>query len=384
MSLFLKLFAVLLCLPLLLSCSSDKPPIRVGVVLPLSGAFQIYGEQGLKGAQLAVEKINAEGGVLGGYPLELVVRDNETIPAEAVRYSRELIQIENVFALLGPVSSSARYAMSEVAAQHKVPQLYGIDYEGEHYNRYLICYSTIPEHYVSPIIPYLNDNYGGSFYIFGYDYIWPHKMSDRILSEVEKVGGVVSGIEFTPFAVKDYTPVFQRIEASGARNLLLILPGNDGFNFLTQMSKFSFGRPLTTFAFAADESYLKAVPSEALDGVYTALHFISSWQSPAFQRFVAQYQERFGEQVSVTYSSKSHYDLIYLLKSAIEKAGSLDREQAASALQGLKLYSGQETVALREDHHFDLPMFLGQFNQKSLNVIKPLGTIRPSDQRVGH
>lgn len=377
------LVSVLLVLMTSISgCSNTEPqtPIRLGVVLPLSGTFQIYGQQGLNGLILAVEQINAKGGVLGR-PLELMVKDNNTNPAQSVRLSRELIQVQNVFALFGPVSSSARFAMQQVADKFQVPQFYGIDYEGRHFNRYLICYSTIPEHYINPLIPYLLETSGPSFYVFGYDYIWPHNMSERIRQESERLGGVIKGVEFTPFGVVDYSATFERIKASGADNLMLILPGGDGFNFLKQMGQFDFGREISTVAFAADESYLAAVDAQDLNGVLTALHFFSSWKSDSAKTFVGSYEARFGSDRPVTYSSKSHYDMVYLLKAAIEKAGIVEREKAIDALSGLTRYEGKEQIKLRDDHHFELPMYLAQFQQGRLDVIKDLGKISPADQR---
>lgn len=82
---FCTLFMVAL---LATSCSTEKSSIKIGVVLPLTGTFAIYGEQSLRGAQLAVEEINKAGGVLGS-DLELVVRDNQTNPAKSVKFSRE-------------------------------------------------------------------------------------------------------------------------------------------------------------------------------------------------------------------------------------------------------------------------------------------------------
>lgn len=376
-----KFVFITFCISVLLSCTQPKEHIRVGVVLPLSGPFQIYGEYGINGAKLAVDEINKQGGVLNGHLLELIIKDNKTNPAESVLHSRQLIQTDNVLALMGPVSSAARYAMQEVASKFETPQLYGIDYEGQHFSRYLICYSTIPEHYINPVIPYLLENSGPSFYIFGYDYIWPHRMSERITQEVNTLGGTISEVEFTPFGVRDYSKAFERIKSSGADNLMLILPGADGFNFLNQMAKFDFGRNITTVAFAADETYLNAVNKDALEGVLTALHFFSSWESDTFSTFVNSYRAKYGADKSPTYSSKSHYDLIYLLKAAIEKSGSLEREAVTSALEELSLYSGESEVTLRTDHHFDLPMYLAQFTQGQLVVIKNLGHISPADQR---
>ncbi|WP_421869155.1 substrate-binding protein [Motiliproteus sp.] len=361
--------------------SQTSEPIRLGVVLPLSGVFQTYGQLGLNGATLAVEQINAAGGVLGR-PLQLVVRDNRTQPAESVRLTRELIQIDDVFALIGPVSSAARRAMQEVAAQYQIPQFYGIDYEGGQFSRYLVCYSTIPEHYVDPLIPYLQQQSDNSFYIFGYDYVWPHQMSRRISADVARLNGRIAGVEFTPFGVTDFSPVLQRIKASGAQNLMLILPGADGFNFIRQMHRFDFGRTLNTVAFAADETYLDALEPEQSQGLLSALHFFSDSDSPRVRDFVDDYQRRFGGQSLPTYSSRAHYGQIYLIKRALEQAGRVDREAMLDALPGLTPYQGQPGLKLRADHHFDLPMYLGRFEKGQLRVIEELGTISPADQRL--
>ncbi|USD34421.1 MULTISPECIES: substrate-binding protein [Vibrio] len=376
----IKLVSTALILLFTVSCLPQQPNIKLGVVLPLTGSFSIYGQQALKGAQLAVDQINAQGGVLNRQ-LELVIRDNQTDPAKTVKYSRELVQQNQVFALFGPVSSAARYAMAEVAETFYTPLFYGIDYEGRHYSRYLICYSTIPEHYIEPIVPYLIENIGKNFYIFGYDYIWPHRMAKSIVKSVSTHQGNVTDIEFTPFGIKDFTPVFERIKESGAETLMLILPGADGFTFLSQMKSFDFGRDVQVVAFAADETYLSNLDNDSLEGILTALHFFSSNDDPILQKFVNDYKAHHGTESVVTYSSKAHYDLIYLLQAAIEQAGVVDKEAVINQLPGLTLYEKDLAIKLRDDHHFELPMYLGQFAAGQLNVIERLGIIKPEDQR---
>lgn len=349
--------------------------------MPLSGDFSIYGTQGVNGARLAVSEINAAGGVLNGHQLELVVQDNRTQPAEAVRLSRELIQLDDVFALLGPVSSNARNAMLEVAEEFRVPMLYGIDYEGMQFSRYLFQHSAIPDHYVQPVVPYLITHFGPDFYIYGYDYIWPHKIAKSISEHAAQHNGVVVGTEFTRFGVSDYSDVLQRIDRSGAANLMLVLPGKDGFRFLQQFSDYPFKRPVKVVAFAADESYIQAVAPEHLEGVITILPFFSSVPSPTVAHYVANYYKQPGIDAPPSYASKSHYDLIYLLKQAIDRAGHLDREKVIDAMVGLNMYEGKEKVFVRPDHHFDLPMYLAEFRKGQIKVIKEFGIIRPADQR---
>ncbi len=375
-------FFAILTLFLLMSCSQPTPSIKIGAVLPLSGTFSVYGQQALKGAQLAVEQINQNGGVLGR-PLELVVKDNETDPAKTVKYSRELVHLEDVYALLGPVSSSSRYAMSEIAEEYKIPMLYGIDYEGRHYSDYLICYSTIPEHYIEPIVPKLMPSFK-NYYIFGYDYIWPHRMTEHIIDNVEQYNGTIAGVEFTPFGIQDYSQVLQRIERSGTDVLMLILPGSDGFHFLKQFKQYPFNRKIQIIAFAADETYLEHLSPNELEGVMTALHFFSSLDNSVAKKFVQEYRQFHGQESVATYSSKAHYDLVMLLKLALERAGQADKTQIMANLEDLRLYSGPNQIHLRNDHHFDLPMFLGQFLDGELTVIDKLGTIRPEDQRIAN
>ena len=66
------------------TAQAGKKPIKIGVVLPLSGGFEIYGNLGVRGAKMAVAEINAAGGVLDGRPLELIIEDNKTDPKTAV------------------------------------------------------------------------------------------------------------------------------------------------------------------------------------------------------------------------------------------------------------------------------------------------------------
>jgi len=377
----LFIFLMTMTLLLLTGCNAkDSAAIKIGVVLPLTGEYSIYGKAGLQGAQLAVEQINNAGGVLEGRKLQLVVRDNHTDTAQAIRQSKALIDQENVLALMGPVSSKTRDAVLNVAEQSKVPMLYGIDYEGGKFSRYLFCYSPIPDHYVKPIIPYLANNVGKRFYIYGYDYIWPQKISAAIEQAVASVGGEVVGKEFTDFGRNDFRDVIERIIESEADNLMLILPGQDGFAFIRQAFFLGANKKYQTFAFAADETYLYALRHDELEGVLTALHFFSDSAVPQARTFNSAFNRRFPDSMA-TYSTKSHYDLIYLLAKAINRAGNTDREIIIDQMEGLTLAAGNDQIRLREDHHFDLPMYLARYERGGLWVKKAFGVISPNDQR---
>ena len=83
---WIVVFVLALSLAVALPAASlaGKKPIKIGVVLPLSGGFEIYGNLGVRGAKMAVAEINAAGGLLDGRPLELIIEDNKTDPKTAV------------------------------------------------------------------------------------------------------------------------------------------------------------------------------------------------------------------------------------------------------------------------------------------------------------
>ncbi|WP_243119705.1 ABC transporter substrate-binding protein [Pelotomaculum propionicicum] len=284
-------------------------------------------------------------------------------------------------ALLGPVSSDEREAVLKVCTAFKTPLLYGISYEGGSYNHYLFCYSPVPDHMIKPLVPYMNQNFGNSFYILGYDYLWPHKMSEAIKQTVGNTGGTVVGTEFTPFGVKDYSEIIKRIEQSGAKNLMLIMPGPDGYNFIKQFNREGLKNKVQIAAIAADEAYLEALPPQELEGIITPVHFISSVDKPETLAFVKKHQQMYGEDSIITYSTESHYGLMMMLAEAIKKTGSLDKEKIISSLEGLELTIGNGKVQMRDDHHMNLNMLIAGFHNGQLVMAEDIGNIVPEDQR---
>ena len=381
---WVMVLVVILSFVVVLPATAGDKPIKIGVVLPLSGGFEIYGNLGVRGAKMAVAEINAAGGVLGGRPLELIIEDNKTDPKTAVEKAKKLILRDKVVAVMGPVSSAARDAMTPVAEKYKTPLLYGIDYEGGVCNRYVFLYSAIPDHDMDKLIPYMAEKYGKSFYIFGYDYVWPHKMTEAIKRNVDKIGGEIAGIEYTPFGVKDYAPTIQKISKSGAKILMLIVPGADGFTFIKQFADFGLKEKIKIVALASDENYLLALTPGQSEGIFTALPFLASLNKPEASDFVTRQKKMFGPDTVVTWATGSHYGLVMLLKEAIEKAGSDDREKILDNMGDLTITvgNGQETMRA-SDHHMILNMLIGKFTGGKLVVEKDLGAITPADQCAG-
>ena len=255
---------------------ADNDPIKIGIVLPLSGGLELFGQQGIQGAKMAVAEINAAGGVLGGRQFELIVEDNKTDPKTAVEKAKKLILRDKVHAILGPITSANRDAMTPHMSKLRTPLLYATDYEGGVCNRYVFCYSAIPDHYIKPFIPYLIDNYGDSFYLFGADYVWPHKMNAAIKTAIAAQKGSVLAEEYTPFGVKDFATTIQKIRKSGAKVLILTLPGADGQTFVKQFGEFGLKEQVKIAFRGFNDNYMSGLTGDQAEGIGEAVIGIES------------------------------------------------------------------------------------------------------------
>ena len=362
----------------------NKTPIKIGIVLPLSGAEELFGSQGLQGAKMAVAEINAAGGVLGGRPLELVIEDEQTDLKRAVKKTETVILQDRVIAVMGPTSSAHRNAMIEVCTTHKTPLLYATDYEGGCCYRYLFCYSPIPDHYVKPLIPYLMDKSGKAFYVIGADYVWPVKIAEAVKREVLGRGGSIVGEEFLPFDTKDFKTHLQRISKSKANHVVMMLLGADGQIFIKQFAALGLGKEITLTVMAFNENYMAGLTPKEVEGIVTCAPFLSNLDKPEAKGFVERQKKMFGPNTVVSYFAESHYGLILFLKNAIEKAQSDDKEKVIDAMGDQTLVVGNGPVTLRaSDHHMVLNMLIAEVKSGELVMTKDIGPVAPTDQCAG-
>lgn len=362
----------------------NKAPIKIGVVLPLSGPEELFGSQGLQGAKMAVAEINATEGLLGGRPVELIVEDDKTDLKTALEKTEKLILIDKVIAVMGPTSSAHRNAMIEICLRYKTPLLYATDYEGGCCYRYLFCYSPIPDHYVKPLIPYLMDKSGKAFYVIGADYVWPKKIGEAVKKEVLMRGGSIVGEEFLPFGINDFSTNLQSILKSKADHVIMMLLGAEGQIFIKQFTALGLRDNIILTVMAFNENYMVGLTKEEVEGIVTCTPFLANLDKPEAKQFVERQKKMFGPSAVVSYFAESHYGLLMLLKNAIERAKTDDKEKVIDAMADQTLVVGNGPVTLRaSDHHMVLNMLIAEVKAGELVMTKYIGPVAPADQCAG-
>jgi branched-chain amino acid transport system substrate-binding protein/urea transport system substrate-binding protein len=355
--------------------------IRLGVLQPLSGGLEVLGQQGVQGVQLAVEEANEAGGVLDGRQIELVIADSRTDPKTAVERTTELIQRDQVTAICGPVTSANRDAIEPTIERYQTPLLYATDYEGGVCSRYMTCYSALPEHWVEPFIPFLQERYGSSYYLFGSDYIWPQKMNEAIRRVVGEVGGEVVGEEYTPFGVKDFTATVRKIIGSGAEVVVITVVGADAITFVKQFVAAGGKADSTIAFFGYSENYLSGFSEEESEGILCPANFIATLDKPEAKDFVAKVKGRFGDEAVVSNTVDAHYNLTRFFIEGIRRAGSDDKDAITEAMVDQSLLSGNGEVYLRpQDRHVDLNVLIAETTGGELVLKQEIGRVEAPSQ----
>jgi urea transport system substrate-binding protein len=349
-------------------------PIKIGAVLPFSGGVELYGRQAKLGIDLAAKEINAGGGILGR-PVEVIYEDDKTDPAAALDATHKLVERDGVLAVVGPITSRNLDAIAPAVETMKTPLLYATNYEGGKCNRYVFSFSTVPNQELAQLLPYMNRNFGKTYFMLGADRAWPHKMFAASEPMIDKLGGRVIGEEFTSGRETDFSPLMARIAATKAKVLLFALKG-DGLNFIPQADDLGLLKDTTIAFLGLSETDLGMFGGKG-QNMFAVVPFVATSDQPLVKAFVARIKAAAGADVTVSNYVMTHYNTLIAMKAAIEKAGKVDKESMIDALEGLTIKSPTGPLTMGRNHHATMNMFLAKTQGRDLVTVKALGEIAP-------
>ncbi len=270
-------------------------PIRIGF---LSRAFPpaiptVNDSPIARGFLLAVDELNARGGVLGR-PIEVALGDYTSDPKNVAAWATRLLQEEKVDLLAGPVTSAERNAVGPIVSSADKLLLYGSYYEGqdqEHFpgvcNKLIFMFGPEPSQLFVPHLDYIMQRHGRIFYGLGADYVWPRVVLRRLRAALETRGGRLVAEEYFPVGgEKDFAPVLERIRSSGATVFFgaLILP--DNVTFARQFYQAGMDQKLAYWGASDQEVTTRAKGTQASAGAYSSFDYFMALQTPENQAFL--------------------------------------------------------------------------------------------------
>ncbi|MBN2741799.1 MAG: substrate-binding protein [Rhodobacteraceae bacterium] len=361
------------------SAFAAEDSIRIGVPVGLSGANSVVAPSVVQSAELAVEEINAAGGVLGRQ-LELVIADDASGAAGAQKAFDSLVFQKEVDVLISMETSAARNAGLPIVSRGQVPYIYTSFYEGRSCNPNLFVDAWVPEQQVPPVVDYLSADGAKKFFLIGSDYAFGRGMLEFARSYVESTGGEIVGEEYLPMDGSDWTAIISKLKASGADALITSTAGGAPNVTLTKQLRGS-GVELPYANLAVDEGTAKNMGADAA-GILISASYVTGIESTENKAFLEAMKAKFGDDLRTPNDlSVPQYEAVYLYKAAVEKAGSTDTKAVLDVLDEVSYTGPRGRIQMSKQHHAPLTMYLGQVQEDgSVKVVGTFKDVDPGEQ----
>jgi urea transport system substrate-binding protein len=325
--------------------------VKVGVLHSLSGTMSIS-ETSVKDATLmAIDEINAKGGVLGKKIVPVVEDGASDWPTFAEK-TKKLIQQDQVATIFGCWTSASRKAVLPVVESLKGLLWYPVQYEGLESSPNIFYTGATTNQQIVPAVEYLVGQGKTKFFLLGSDYVFPRTSNTIIRAQLASMPGTsVVAEEYTPLGHTDYATVIQKIRASDADVVFNTLNGDSNVAFFKQLKDAGITADrLTTLSVSIAEEEIRGIGADVMEGHLAAWNYFQTTANPANDAFVKAYKAKYGANRVTDDPIEAGYIGVYLWKAAVEKANSFDIEKVRTAAKGVTFDAPEGPVKINADN----------------------------------
>lgn len=332
------------------SAADSGDTIKVGVLHSLSGTMAMS-EVSVKDAELmAIEEINAKGGVLGK-KIEPVIEDGASDAPTFAEKAKKLLQKDKVATIFGGWTSASRKAMLPVVEQNKGLLWYPVQYEGMEASPNIFYSGAAPNQQIVPAVDWLLENKGKKVFLLGSDYVFPRTANKIIKAQVSAKGGTVTDEEYTPLGHTDYSTVINKIKTSKPDVILNTLNGDSNVAFFKQLKAAGLtSKDLTVMSFSVAEEEVRGIGADNLAGHLVSWNYYQTTDTSQNKEFVKNYKAKYGENRVTDDPIEAGYVQVYLWAKAVEKAQSTDVDKVKAAAKDLEFDAPEGKVKINGDN----------------------------------
>lgn len=351
--------------------------IKVGILHSLSGTMAIS-ETSLKDtALMAINEINANGGVLGKKLEAVVVDPASDWPLFAER-ARQLITQDKVAVIFGAWTSVSRKSVLPVVEELNGLMFYPVQYEGQEQSKNIFYTGAAPNQQAIPAVEYLMSEEGGNakrFVLLGTDYVYP-RTTNKILRAFLKSKGIAESDimeEYTPFGHSNYQTIVGNVKkfAAGKKTAVIsTINGDSNVPFYRELGNQGIkASDIPVMAFSVGEEELRGIDTKPLVGHLAAWNYFMTVKNPAntqftdkYKKFAVEYKLPNAAKVVTNDPMEATYVGINMWKQAVEKAGSTEVDKVREAMAG-QTFAAPSGYTLKMDeinHHLHKPVMIGE------------------------
>lgn len=359
-----QLLSLLLASPLLAlasACAPARPPLRIGLLHSQTGTMALSEKPLIDAALLAVEQINAAGGI-GGRRIEAVVADGASDAPSFARAAERLIEQDQVVALFGCWTSASRKAVKPVVERRRHLLFYPLQYEGMEQSPNVIYTGLTPNQQIVPALGWAARTLGRRVYLLGSDYVFP-RTANLVVREYAALTGIeIVGERYLPLGSEDVAGALADIDGLRPDVVLNTINGDSNLAlFRALAARVAAGAaPVPTLSFSLGEVEAQRLGA-AFAGHYAAWSYFQSLPGAANAAFVAAFRARYGADRPITDPMATAYAGVLLWANAVGGAESAEPAAVAAALAHRSVAAPMGLLALdAQTHHVLRALHIGK------------------------
>ncbi|WP_062348060.1 urea ABC transporter substrate-binding protein [Herbidospora yilanensis] len=343
--------------------------IKVGLLHSLSGTMAIS-EVTVRDAELlAIEEINAAGGVLGK-KLEPVVEDGASDWPTFAEKANKLISQDKVATVFGGWTSASRKAMLPVFERHKALLWYPVQYEGLESSPYIFYTGATTNQQIIPGLDYLKEQGKTKIFLVGSDYVFPRTANKIIKAYAAANGMTILGEEYTPLGHTEYSTLTNKVVQAKPDAVFNTLNGDSNVAFFKQLKSAGVtAESMPVLSVSVAEEEVTGIGVDNIVGHPVAWNYYQTTENAANTKFVAAFKAKYGDAKVTSDPMEAGYNAVYLWAEAVKKAGTTEVEAVKKASGGIALERPEGLVTIDgETQHM--------YKTARIGIIQPDGLIK--------
>lgn len=341
-------------------------PWRVGVLFAQSGCTSDIEKTQLSGTLLAIEEINAAGGVNGREILPVVCDPG----SGAVPYSylaKKLIVEDGVASIFGCYTSASRKAVMPVVERLNGLLWYPTPYEGFEFSPNIIYTGAALNQTITMLCSYLLETYGKRVYLIGSDYVYPRQTNRFLRDHLVAHGGVAVAERYVAIDApqREFRPIMQEIKEAGADVIFSTVVGRStSFLYQAYADAGLDPRYMPIASLTTTEAEIRAMGDDVGEAHITAACYFEGVEDRARSAFASRFKRRFGDDLPPNVCAETAYFQVYIFARALEKSDSADTDDLRPFVLGSSIEAPQGRVRIGSTGHADLWTRIGRANRR--------------------
>ncbi|MBD2019883.1 transporter substrate-binding domain-containing protein [Leptolyngbya sp. FACHB-36] len=330
--------------------ASDKP-IKVGILFSQTGGLEIVEKSMSDATLMAIDEINAAGGILGR-KLQPVIEDPASDPRIFAEKARKLLLADKVTTVFGCYTGASVKAVLPIFTQQKGLLYYPTYAQGNECPSHAIYTGAVPNQQVSNFIPWIMKNLNAKkFFLVGSNYVFPREMAKVAKIMLGQQGGTVVADEYLPLGHTEWGPLVGKIKELKPDAIFSNVVGDSTVAFYREFKNQGL-KPtdIPICSTVTSEVETAAIGPEYATGHYSSFPYFQSIDTAKNKEWVAKVKQKLGDKAVTHHAMECSYWQVFVFKQAAEKAQDLSPEKLRAASLGQKLEAPGGPVEIDPDN----------------------------------